>query len=122
MSLRFLADHCVSEAISHTLEAAGHEVHRLREHLPIDSPDMTVIEKAQEIDAILISLNGDFADIITYPPSDYRGIVSLQVRNHPEVVPQIMAVLTKYLSANPDRTQYIGKLFLVETHRIRFRT
>jgi hypothetical protein len=34
-----------------------------------------VISEAQELDAILISLNGDFADIVTYPPEKYKGII-----------------------------------------------
>lgn len=36
--------------------------------------------KAQEIDAIVLSLNGDFADIVNYPPKNYKGIVALQMR------------------------------------------
>ena len=39
MALRFLADHCVSNAIMQTLRPGGHEAIRLREQLPIESPD-----------------------------------------------------------------------------------
>jgi predicted nuclease of predicted toxin-antitoxin system len=78
MSLRFFADHCISNSIIQTLRAAGHEVLRLRDYIPVDSPDQAVISKAQELDSILVSLNGDFADIVTYPPSDYKGIIALQ--------------------------------------------
>jgi predicted nuclease of predicted toxin-antitoxin system len=60
-----------------TLREAGHEVVRLREQLPLESPDADVIAKAQQLDAILLSLNGDFADIVTYPPADYQGIIAL---------------------------------------------
>jgi hypothetical protein len=70
---------------------------------------------------ILISLNGDFANISNYPPNNYRDIVALQVRNHPEVLPQIVSRLKDYLSANPNIGHYTGKLFLVEVHRIRIR-
>ena len=44
-----------------------------------------VIAKAQEIDAILLSMNGVFADIVTYPPKNYKGIVALQMRRVPQV-------------------------------------
>lgn len=67
MALRFLADHCISNFTIHRLRDAGHEVTRLRDHLPTDSPDSLVIAKAQEINAILVSLNGYFPDIVTYP-------------------------------------------------------
>ena len=121
MTLRFFADHCVSNFIIETLREAGHDVLRLKDHIPTDSPDSVVISKAQERDAILISLNGDFADIVTYPPEKYKGIIALQVRNHPEVIQQIMAKLTDFLSSYSDVAYYAGKLLLVEAHRIRIR-
>jgi predicted nuclease of predicted toxin-antitoxin system len=121
MGLRFFADHCVSNTIMQTLREAGHEVVRLREQLPIESRDADVIAKAPQLDTILLSLNGDFADIVTYPPADYQGIIALQVRNHPEVIPQIMKRLQDYLSSRADQRYYRGKLLLVEVHRIRMR-
>ena len=121
MGLQFLADQCVPIALVEELRDAGYEVWYLRDHLPIESPDLVVISKAQALNAILISLNGDFANIFNYPPANYKGIIALQVRNHPEVLPQIISRLKDYLSANPDMGHYKGKLFLVEAHRIRIR-
>jgi predicted nuclease of predicted toxin-antitoxin system len=121
MGFRFFADHCVSNAIMQTLRAGGHEVVRLREQLPVESLDAVVIAKAQQLDAILLSLNGDFADIVTYPPADYQGIIALQVRNHPEIIPQLMKRLQDYLSSHADREYYRGKLLVIEVHRIRVR-
>ncbi len=121
MPLRFFADHCISNLIVKMLRDAGHEVLLLKEHIPVDSPDPLVISKAQELYSILISLNGDFSDIVTYPPANYKGIIALQVKNHPEITAQLMTRLKKYLSAHPDMAHYQGKLFLVEVHRIRIR-
>ncbi len=121
MGLRFFADHFVSNAIMQTLREGGHEVMRLREHLPVESPDTVVIAQAQHLDAILLSLNEDFADIVTYPPADYQRIIALQVRNHPEIIPQLMQRLQDYLSSHADREYYRGKLLVVEVHRIRVR-
>ncbi len=121
MGLRFFADQCVPTVVIETLREAGYKVSYLRDHLPIESPDLVVISKAQELEMILISLNGDFANIFDYPPNNYQGIVALQVRNHPEVLPQIVSRLKGYLSDNPDIGHYKGKLFLVEVHRIRIR-
>ena len=122
MSLRFFADHCVSNFIIQALLESGHEVLRLRDYIPKDSADPIVISKSQELDSILISLNGDFADIITYPPASYKGIIALQVRNHPEIIPQLIDRLKDFLAAHPDMSYYKGKLLLVEVHRIRVRT
>ena len=68
MSLRFFSDQCVPAEISNTLRQHGHQVTLLREVLPIRSLDPAVIAKAQELGAVLLSLNGDFADIVAYPP------------------------------------------------------
>lgn len=121
MSLRFFADHCVPMSVIRTLREAGHEVLRLTDYNPADSPDKLVISKAQQLNAILISLNGDFADIVTYPPAGYKGILALQVRNHPETIPQLLERLKAYLSAHDDMESYSGKLLIVEPHRIRSR-
>jgi len=121
MPLQLFADHCVSNSIIETLQEAGHIVFRLRDHIPKDSPDPIVIEKAGELDAILISLNGDFSDIVNYPPREYKGIIALQVKNHPETIPLILAKITSYFDDHPDMDHYIGKLYLVEAHRIRIR-
>jgi hypothetical protein len=103
------------------LQDAGHDVLILKEHLPQDSDDVVVIAKAQELGAILVSLNGDFADITTYPPTQYHGIVALQVRNHPEAIPSLMRRLTNFFNTHPEMSEYKGRLLLVEMHRIRIR-
>ena len=121
MSLRFFSDQCVPAEITDILRRHGHQVTLLREVLPIRSLDPVVIAKAQELGAILLSLNGDFADIVTYPPANYQGIVGLQLHNHPEIIPQLMARLLAFLDANPAQDFYRGKLFLVEVPRIRIR-
>ncbi len=122
MGLRFFVDQCVGFAVIDSLREAGHEVLRLRDYLPCDAPDPMVLAKAQELKAILVSLNGDFSDIVTYPPGKYRGIIALQLRNHPEVIPDLMKRLVRYLSLQPNMEHYRGKLLLVEVHRIRVRS
>jgi len=121
MNLRFFADQCVPSSIIRALREKGHEILRLKDLIAVDSPDPVVLNKAQELDAILLSLNGDFADIVSYPPADYKGIVALQVRNHPEAIPQIVSRLIDFLTSHPDLQFFVGKLLLVEAHRIRIR-
>ena len=102
MSLRFFADHCISNFIIKELQDAGYEVFRLKDYIPADSTDKEVILKAQKLDSILISLKGDFADIVIYPPANYKGILALQVKNHPETTPHLVIRLKEYLSSYPD--------------------
>jgi len=119
MPLRFFADHCIANAIIQQLQNTGHEVLRLKDHLPIESSDSVVIATAQKLNSILLSLNGDFSNILNYPPSRYKGIIALQVKNHPEIIPQLMERLSSYLTLNPEMDFFKGILILVEVHRIR---
>lgn len=120
--MRFFADHCVSNSVVHTLRSAGHEVVRLRDQLPVESEDSVVISKAQELNAILLSLNGDFADIVAFPPSKFKGIIAIQMRNRPGLTGALMQRLLTYLESHPAADHYTGKLIWVEPHRIRVRT
>lgn len=121
MALRFLDDSASRNSTVQTLREANYEVFRLRDVLPVESTDAIVLAKAQEIDAVLISLDGDFADIINYPPKDFKGIIALQMRNHPEILPRLLARLRAYLKSQPAMEHYRGKLILVEADRIRVR-
>lgn len=121
MSLGFFSDQCVPAEITGTLRRHGHQVILLREVLPIRSLDPVVIAKAQELGAILLSLNGDFSDIVSYAPARYLGIVAIQLHNHPEIIPPLMVRLLAFLDAHPAQEFYHGKLFLVEVHRVRIR-
>ena len=121
MSLRFFSDQCVPSEITNTLRQLGHEVALLREILPIRSLDPAVIAKAQELGTVLLSLKGDFADIVAYPRANYLGIVAIQLHNHPEIIPQLMERLVAFLDGHPAQEFYHAKLFLVEVHRVRIR-
>ena len=122
MNLRFFADQCVPMSVVQTLREAGYEVLRLKDFISTDSPDSFVISKAQQLDAILLSLDGDFADIVNYPPSKYKGILALQVRNHPETIPLLLDRLKAYLLAHDTVESYSGMLPLEEPHRLRSRS
>ncbi|NOS72327.1 MAG: DUF5615 family PIN-like protein [Verrucomicrobia bacterium] len=121
MKLRLFSDQCVPREITERLKTAGHEVVLLREVLPIRAPDQEVISKAQQESAVLLSLNGDFSDIVVYPPALHGGIIAIQLHNHPEAIPSLMKGLISFLKANPDAEYYRGKLLIVEPHRIRIR-
>lgn len=120
--IRLFADQCVPRSVSTELRSAGWDVLILKDYLATDAPDPQVIAKAQELGCLLLSLNGDFSDIVAYPPEQYLGIVSLQIKNHPEVTHSLVARWIAYLDVHPSADHYRGKLFLVEAHRIRVRT
>ena len=118
----FLADQCIPFSVIQSLKEADYRTTQVREVLPIRAPDPEVIEKAQELDSVLLSLDGDFADIVLYPPARFGGIITLQFHNHPEVIPSVVQNLLSYLRDYPDREDYRAKLLIIESHWIRIRT
>ena len=100
-------------SIIDALGGSGHEVAILREHIRVDSPDTQIINAAQRFDSILLSLNGDFSDIVTYPPENYRGIISVQLNDHSEIIPNFLGRLLDFLSSYSEMDYYMGKLLLV---------
>jgi hypothetical protein len=88
---------------------------------PRNRRTLSVIAEAQELGAILLSLNGDFADIVAYPPRQFGGVVALQIHDHPEITPAVVDRLLFYAAAHPRQQDYGGKLLLVEAHRLRVR-
>src|SRR5690348_16897035 len=100
MMLRFFCDQCLPQDISRALEEFG-EVMLLRQALPIRAPDQDVIRKAQELDCILVTVDGDFADVVEYPPAVYGGIIAVQLDNHPEAVPAVISRLGRYFAEHP---------------------
>jgi predicted nuclease of predicted toxin-antitoxin system len=59
VSSRFFCDQCVPREIADALRQFGCDVQLLRDHLPTHALDTDVIAKAQELDSVLVSLNGD---------------------------------------------------------------
>lgn len=100
------------------LRVFGHDVLPFREVFSPASADQVVAAKARELGRALLTLDGDFSDIVAYSPADFPGIVALQVRNRPEAIPAIVQRLAAFLEGNP---QISGSLLLVEPHRVRVR-
>ena len=74
MAAIFFADHCVPAMVVDDLRQAGYEVLVLKDHLPTASPDEVVIDEAGRFETVLTSLDGDFADIVRFPPPYHRKL------------------------------------------------
>ncbi|HXP59180.1 MAG TPA: DUF5615 family PIN-like protein [Dongiaceae bacterium] len=74
--MRFLLDHDVPDDAGFSLEALGHVVIKLREVLPVTTPDDEVLRQAGERDCVLITCNRD--DLLAAAGRvAHRGIIIL---------------------------------------------
>lgn len=74
MTLRFKLDENLPRRVEPALLELGHEVHTaLFENLS-GAEDPTLLAACIAEDRVLVTLDLDFSDIRTYPPSAHRGI------------------------------------------------
>jgi predicted nuclease of predicted toxin-antitoxin system len=76
--MNVVLDHCVPKFYSQVIAGLGHTPHASSSHIQFDAPDTDVIALAQELDAVLLTVDLDFANILDYPPEQYEGIVVMR--------------------------------------------
>ena len=64
LPIRFFIDHCVPDSVGDVLREAGHEVILLRERIAPDSPDPLVAAVSEMHEAVLVSLDSDFKQLL----------------------------------------------------------
>lgn len=75
-----LLDHCVPRRYLHLLHEWDYDAVLMTDHIPADAPDPDVLALAEELDAVLLTVDMDFANILDYPPTDYGGLVVMRYR------------------------------------------
>lgn len=116
--MSLLLDHNVPAKFARLLNEWGYEASRLTDHLAPDTEDVDVIALAQTLDAILLTIDLDFANILDYPPQGYVGIVVMRYQADTE-----NAVIATLRQALDDcyRDDLRGVLVIVEPTRYRIR-
>jgi predicted nuclease of predicted toxin-antitoxin system len=76
--MSILIDHCVPRKFSRLLQTWGYSTCFLTEHIAADATDSDVIALAQKLDAVLLTVDLDFANILVYPPGSYAGIIVMR--------------------------------------------
>jgi predicted nuclease of predicted toxin-antitoxin system len=73
-----LLDHCVPRRYLRLLISWGYPSELITAHIPADSPDEDVLALALSLDAALLTVDMDFANILDYPPEDHEGIIVIR--------------------------------------------
>lgn len=116
--VRFLADECTFDVTIEFLRDTGWDVTTVDEVGLCGAKDPQVLDKAQEMGAVLITRDKDFGDIRKIPPSSHQGIIVLKMtyQNSDEV----HAILEKMLSEVKEN-EFAGSLFVVDRNKWRKR-
>lgn len=113
-----LLDACVPHKFQRLLKTWGYDAGLISDHLRPDAPDDDVIKMAQELDAVLLTVDLDFSHIFDYPPGDYVGIIVM--RYHVIQESQIIQSLKQAVD-DLYRDEFRGVLVIVEAGRYRTR-
>ena len=116
--MRFKIDENLPEEVVDLLGQSGHDaITVLAENLG-GSSDAEISAACQWEERTLRTLDTDFADIRTYPPDQYSGIIVLRPKRQ-DKLHVIQAIQRLLDAAFPEPVE--GRLWIVEENRMRLR-
>ena len=116
--MRFKIDENLPVEMAEELRAAGYEAATVGDQRLIGTNDRHLSEVCKIEDRILVTLDLDFADIRTYPPDEYPGLIVLRPIRQDK--PHVLDVFRRTLKA-VGHEPLEGRLWIVEEKRIRIR-
>lgn len=116
--MRFKVDENLPVEVAEILRAAGHDADTVNKERIGGSTDPDIAALCLREGRALITLDLDFADIRTYPPTAYQGLVVLRLERQDRTsVLESCSRLVEPLRSEP----LVGRLWIVEPTRIRVR-
>lgn len=119
--MRFLIDADLSPRLIALFDASGHDALHVFNVVAGATPDSEIATLAHRTRRCLITGDYDFADVRTYPPRQYDGLVVLTLPNNAGAA-YIERLVREFLDRLPELGPLTGKLLIVEPGRIRVRT
>ena len=116
--MRLLLDENLSGRHAVRLRKGGHDAVAVTEEGLNGASDPLVRSAAIQSDRVLVTLDGDFGNIIRYPPQGTPGVVWLRL--HPPTESKIEQALDRCLS-KLSTEDLRGKLVVVDEDKIRLR-
>lgn len=116
--MRFKIDENLPIEAAELLRAAGHDAVTVLDQKLGGHPDRTIGEVIRDEKRALLTLDLDFADIRTFPPNEYAGMIVLRlaVQDKPSVLALIERMIP-LLNTEP----LMGMLWVVDQTALRIR-
>lgn len=116
--MRFKIDENLPIEVAGVLRDAGHDAMTIGDQRMSGEPDPRIAAVCRDEDRAILTLDLDFSDIRTYPPSDYPGIVVL--RPSTQSKGDVLALVVQLLPLlNIERL--IGNLWILQRGGLRIR-
>ncbi len=116
--MRFKIDENLPVELAEELRIAGHEAATVDDQQLVGASDRHLSEVYKTEDRVFVTLDLDFADIRTYPPDEYPGLIVLRLsRQDKHHVVEVLRRTLKTFVEEPLE----GRLWIVEEKCIRIR-
>jgi hypothetical protein len=117
----FLIDASLPRAVADVLRSAGHEAVDVRDIGLGAAGDAAVAAHAAGQGLCLITRDGDFGNILEYPPARYGGIVVLKTARSSGGRRAVLDLTSAFLANREVVAALKGRLVIVEPGRLRVR-
>ena len=116
--MRFKTDGNWPEEAAELLQSTGHDASTVIEQSMGGEPDPDLASLCRREQRALVTLDLGFADIRTYPPEEYHGLIVLRLKRQDKAyVVDALEQLLPTLEAEP----LASRLWIVEEERLRIR-
>ena len=116
--MNFKVDENLPVEVAGLLRGAGHDAATVLEQNLGGAADNQLALICHQEKRAIVTLDLDFADIRTYPPEQYSGIVVLRLKQQDK--PHVVQIMRKFLQAI-ETEALVGKLWIIDEERIRIR-
>ncbi len=116
--MKFKIDENLPATAAAVLRKQGHDALLVLDQVAAGTADRILADLVRRESRVLVTLDLDFADIRTYRPSEFAGIIVLRPRqlNAPSVLALVERLAVALKTQSP-----VGQLWVVEDERIRIR-
>jgi predicted nuclease of predicted toxin-antitoxin system len=118
--MQFLVDANMPRSTAAAIRRLGHGASDVRDLGMGDAEDAQIARYAREHGLAVVTRDFEFSDIRNYPPSNYHGIVVLELPDD-AVASQVVALLESFLRREDWLTGLATRLAVVNSVRVRFR-
>lgn len=117
--MRFKIDENLPVEVAELLRAKLHDAMTIIDQHMVGELDPKVASVCKSEERTLITLDLDFSDIRSYPPSQYSGIIILRPRTQSKA--DVLALVNKLIPLLDGSEKLIGNLWIVQENGIRIR-
>lgn len=117
--MRFKADENLPIEVADLLRQAGHDASTVVEQRMAGEPDPGLAAVCQQEGRAILTFDIGFADIRTYPPEEYPGLLVLRLKRQDKVT--VLQVFERILHLLQTES-LVGCLWIVDEERVRIRS